>query len=560
MWTVSPQAALKADHLRKTSDLTGCPGVVTGFRTTPDSFFEDLEMKIRMLHVSSRNAVLEIEDGGIYHTKEPYRIRLNGKTLLTTEKVITNLFGLFPSTEYHLEVCASGTVSSLDFCTGPESVTLNVRDFGAAGDGEKDDTLFIQAAVAACPPDGRVLIPKGRYRICCLFLKSNLKLCLEKDAVLVGNASRGTLPLLPGMVETWDEKDEFNLGTWEGNPLVCHTGILTGLYLENVEIHGEGTIDGGASPEGWWKKDQTRILPARPRLLFLNHCRHVVLQGLLFTNSPSWNLHPYFCEDVAFYGTEVINPADSPNTDGMDPESCSGVRILGMHFSVGDDCIAVKAGKIYMGKTYRTPCRDIEIRQCFLENGHGAVTLGSEMAGGILDMKVEDCLFRNTDRGFRLKTRRGRGKDAVVDGIRVRNVRMEQVKTPLVVNSFYYCDPDGHTSYVQQREGIPADERTPDIRRLSFENIRCTDCHVQAAYIEGLPEKKIGELALVHVHVSFAEDALPGQPAMTEGAGDCCRKGFFAANTERLILRDVTVEGQEGDPFILAGNERVEQE
>ena len=515
-------------------------------------------MQIKIVYVAARNAVLEIEDGGLYHTKEEYHIRLNGKPFCRTDKVITNLFGLFPDTEYHLEVCASHGAEALTFHTMYESVTLNVRDFGAAGDGRADDTLFIQAAIQACPPDGRVRIPAGEYRIRCLFLKSNLRICLDKGALVKADTSRTDLPLLPGMVETWDEQAEYNLGTWEGNPLITHTGIFTGLYLENVEIYGEGVIDGGASFDGWWKKDQTKILPARPRLLFLNHCDHVTVQGLLFRNSPSWNLHPYFCKDVNFFGTEVKNPAVSPNTDGLDPESCDGVRVLGMRFSVGDDCIAVKSGKIYMGRKYRTPCKNIEIRQCLLENGHGAVTIGSEMAGGVVGLRVKDCVFRHTDRGFRLKTRRGRGKDAVIDDITITNVLMEHVKTPFVINCFYYCDPDGHTSYVQKRTEVPADERTPDIRRLTFSKIRCTGCEVQAAYIEGLPEKMIEELTFSDVLFSFDEEALPDLPAMADGVSECCRKGMFISNVRKLTLHAVSVEGQEGPPYIIQGEGNYE--
>ena len=112
----------------------------------------------------------------------------------------------------------------------------------------------------------------------------------------------------------------------------------------------------------------------------------MTLQGVTFCNSPSWTLHPYFSNDLKFIGVTVQNPSDSPNTDGLDPESCKNVEILGVRFSLGDDCIAVKSGKIYMGKKHKTPSENIHIRQCLMENGHGAVTLGSEMAGGVVNL------------------------------------------------------------------------------------------------------------------------------------------------------------------------------
>ncbi|HBY71622.1 MAG TPA: polygalacturonase, partial [Lachnospiraceae bacterium] len=158
-------------------------------------------------------------------------------------------------------------------------------------------------------------------------------------------------------------------------------------------------------------------------------------------------------------------------------------------------------GKIYMGRKYKVPCEDIIIRQCYMEKGHGAVTIGSEMAAGIYQVLVEDCIFQSTDRGLRIKTRRGRGKDAVIDGIVFDHIRMKEVKTPLVVNCFYFCDPDGKTRYVQSKEAYPVDDRTPSIKKLTFTDIFCENCHVAAAYFYGLPEQKIEEVIMDHVTV-----------------------------------------------------------
>ena len=105
-----------------------------------------------------------------------------------------------------------------------------------------------------------------------------------------------------------------------------------------------------------------------------------------------------------------------------------------------------------MGSTYKRPCEDVTIRQCCMRDGHGSVTIGSEMAGGVKNLTVRDCLFLETDRGLRIKTRRGRGKDAVVQGILFENIRMDHVRTPFVINCFYFCDPDGHTEYVRSKE------------------------------------------------------------------------------------------------------------
>ena len=131
---------------------------------------------------------------------------------------------------------------------------------------------------------------------------------------------------------------------------------------------------------------------------------------------------------------KVINPKLSPNTDGMDPESVDGLEVVGMMFSLGDDCIAMKSGKYYMGHKHKVPSQNVEIRQCYMRYGHGSVTLGSEIAAGVKNLVCRDCIFEDTDRGLRVKTRRGRGEDCVLENILFENIKMKGVLTPFVVN------------------------------------------------------------------------------------------------------------------------------
>ena len=125
----------------------------------------------------------------------------------------------------------------------------------------------------------------------------------------------------------------------------------------------------------------------------------MVLHGVTIQNSPAWNLHPYFSDNLRFLELTILNPWDSPNTDGIDPESVDGLEVAGVYFSLGDDCIAIKSGKYYMGHKYKVPSKNIYIHQCCMNNGHGAVTIGSEMAAGAKHVRVENCLFYHTDRG-----------------------------------------------------------------------------------------------------------------------------------------------------------------
>ena len=135
----------------------------------------------------------------------------------------------------------------------------------------------------------------------------------------------------------------------------------------------------------------------------------------------------------------------------------------------------------------------------------------------------------------------------MLDDISFWRIDMDNVMTPFVVNAFYFCDPDGKSEYVQTREPMPVDERTPHIRSLSFEDIKATNCHVAAAYFDGLPECKIEEIVMRNVDVSFAENAKSGVPAMSVGTKECSKKGIYASNIERLVLKNVKITGAEGE-------------
>ena len=514
---------------------------------------EQAAAQIKVLKKGGRFAVLQLPDEGKYRAKESYELFVDGCAWGSSDTVVTSLYDLTPDTKVCVEAVAAGKYAKCEFVTDHEYVTINVKDIGAKGDGKQDDTTFIQTAIMICPKDGRVLIPAGDYLIRSIFIKDDINIELSEGARLIARTDREAFSRIPGRIVTTDEKGEYLPGTWEGNPLPMFAGILTGYNAKNVNIYGRGILDGGASRENWWKDPKVLNIAYRPRLFFIHGCKNVTLQGLTLKNSPSWTIHPFFSDDLGFYNVTIDNPCDSPNTDGLDPESCNNVEIAGVKFSLGDDCIAVKAGKVYMGKTYKTPSKNLHIHHCLMEDGHGAVTLGSEMAGGIIDMTVEDCEFSHTDRGLRIKTRRGRGKDAILDGITFRRIDMDNVMTPFTANAFYFCDPDGKTEYVQSREVMPVDDRTPDLRKFTFEDINAKECHVAAFWFDGLPEKKIEEIVLKNIKVTYSPNPTEGQPIMSSGVDKYTRRGFYARNVKKLTIENVSVEGQEGEKTILEG-------
>ena len=499
-------------------------------------------MKFNLLYSTPFSLSFELDNKDIYVTNS-YDVYLNDELILKDyKKNVFSLFDLYPSTKYEIKIISGKDCVSKSFETDPCKVVLDVKRFGAKGDGKTDDTKQIQAAILSCPDNGAVLIPDGTYYVCPLFLRSNITIYLSKNAVLLGNTDRNNYPILPGMTYTCDEKDEYNLASWEGNPLTGFASLITGVNVSNVKIVGLGTINCNADKSDWWVNVRERRIAWRPRGVFLNNCDNVSLVGFTIKNTPSWNLHPYFSTNLKFIDLNVENPKDSPNTDGCDPESCKNVDIIGVDFSVGDDCIAIKSGKIYMGKTYKKPSENFNIRNCSMNFGHGAIVLGSEMSGGIKNITVSQCLFNHTDRGLRIKTRRGRGKDAIIDGITFENIKMDGVLTPLVINMFYYCDPDGHTEYVYSKEKYPVDDRTPYLGQFHFKDIVCENVNVAAGTFYGLPELGIKSITLENIDFKYSDNPVAGRPAMMDFLDEMKGKGLIFYNVDEVNIKNVKFE------------------
>nr|MBQ8244740.1 glycoside hydrolase family 28 protein [Oscillospiraceae bacterium] len=513
-------------------------------------------MNFHCLYTSSVSACFELENSSPYYAENTFDVTVNGAPAL--QGVRTNVFSLFdlaPETEYTVAVGDC----SLTIKTKSEAACISVRDFGAAGDGVSDDTTAIQNAIHACPRNGRVVVPAGTYAVRPLVLKSDMTLDLKEGAVLLGDPCEEHYPLLPGEIQDAQTGNELQISSWEGNPFPCRQSFISAFYAENITIVGQGVIDGNAQNSTWWNNVKTRKI-GRPKLVFFNHCENVTFHGILGRNSACWNFHPFFCKGVYFYNIAVEAPKDSPNTDGTDPESCDDVRYIGVRFSVGDDAIAIKSGKMYMGMKYQTPATNHLVRNCLMEYCHGAMVLGSEMSGGVKDITVSQCYFLHADRGLRIKTRRGRGKYAVIDGVEFSNIRMDNVMAPLVMNMYYFCDPDGHEEIVWSKEPHPVDDTTPYLGKFLFRDMDCTDCEWAAGYFYGLTEQPIGSVTIENVSFTFKEEALSGYPAMMDFIDQECKRGLYFNRVKQVHLKNVTMSGQDGDRLITINVDEVTDE
>ncbi|WP_156250121.1 glycoside hydrolase family 28 protein [Pseudactinotalea terrae] len=392
-------------------------------------------------------------------------------------------------------------------------------------------TSRLQAEIdaAAARGGGRVVVPAGVHRTGALRLRSHVELHLEVGSVLQFDPDPQLYPVVTAR--------------WEGVPREVHMPCLFADGEVGVAITGLGTIEGGG--EAWWRRQHDRELEhPRPTLIGLHSCERVTIRDVFLRDSPAWTVHPALCHDVSVSGVRILNPASSPNTDGINPESCRNVRISDCHIDVGDDCIAIKAGT--EAAAARVVCENITITGCTMVHGHGGVVIGSEMSGGVRNVVITGCVFQGTDRGIRIKTRRGRG--GFVEDVRVTNVIMDGVMCPFVVNPFYHCGDDGKSELVRDRSARPVDERTPVLRRLHIAHVTARGAHAAAGHLFGLPEQPLEDITLDDVSISFADDAQPGVPAMADGVEPVVRAGFRLGHVVDSELSRVRVLGAEGSP------------
>ncbi|MCL2840355.1 MAG: glycoside hydrolase family 28 protein [Defluviitaleaceae bacterium] len=502
-------------------------------------------MKINMLKVTAFGFIFELDSCSCYFA-ENLNIYLNGQFYMTMNTNVCSLLSLKSDTAY--EVLIKGLNEDIIFSvrTLKPDFVINVKDYNATGNGVACDTSAINMAIYTAPVGSIVYIPPGKYLVDQVLLKSGVDIYLERGAVICQSTNRQKLAVLKGYQKNYDHSDTTINASWEGHPLDCYASLIYGKDVENIHIFGEGVIDGNGDIGGFWQNPKVKNIAFRPKNIFLVHCKNIEISGITSMNSASWNIHPFYCDDVILRCLKVESIEDSPNTDGINPESCHNVDIIGCHFSVGDDCIAIKAGKYYMSTAHLRPTRNVNIRQCFMEKGHGGVVIGSEMSCGVYNTSVSHCLFRETDRGLRIKTRRGRGKEAIIDGITFQNVKMERVKHCFVVNMFYNCDPDGKSDYVRSKAFRIRDEMTPTIKNMSLSKIIAEEITGSAIFIYGLPESQVTGVEVNSSTFSFADDSqrVHECPAMMDDFEIINDLGIYIKNAENMCIENNHIIGR----------------
>ncbi|WP_086349008.1 glycoside hydrolase family 28 protein [Candidatus Enterococcus clewellii] len=417
-----------------------------------------------------------------------------------------------------------------------------ITDFGASSDNQMN-TQAIQKAIdtASHAGGGRVVIPAGTFVTGALFLKSNITLYLNAGSVLKFSDDQKEYPVV--------------ISRWEGVEQQVYASCVYAEHAENISVTGFGVLDGNG--KNWWhvfRNDQSALKFPRPKLISFHKCSRITIRDVRLIDSPSWTINPILCEDVTVDNVSILNPSDSPNTDGIDPESCKNVRINNCHIDVGDDCIAVKAGTEETEE--RVSCENVTITNCTMVHGHGGVVLGSEMSGGIRNVTISNCVFQGTDRGIRLKSRRGRG--GTVEDIRISNIVMDRVICPFIINLYYFWGPNGEQQYVWDKTPQPITNETPCFRRLHFMNITAKNVQAAAGFIYGLAEQYVSDITFDNIRISLAEEAEAGEPAMMMGIEKMKNQGFMVNFAENIVFERVSIENHVGEAFQIEQSKEIE--
>lgn len=449
-----------------------------------------------------------------------------------------------------------------------------LTDFGGNGNGTFLNTEAFASAVDWLSErgGGHLIVPEGVWMTGPIELKSGIDLHVTRGAVILFDGDRDLYPIIETSFE--------GLDTWRCESPIHAEGA------ENVSITGGGVIDGNGHlwravkkskltssqwkeqiasggilneaedcwypSEGFLKAERISDMNTppkglsmaeleeikdflRPVMISFRNCRNVLLEDCTFQNSPAWNIHPLMCENVIVKDVTVKNPSYAQNGDGIDIESCTNTLIVDSYFDVGDDGICVKSGKDEDGRKRAIPTKGLIVDGCTVYHGHGGFVVGSEMSGGVEDVKVSNCRFLGTDVGLRFKSKRGRG--GVVKNIHISGITMTDIVTETVLFDLHY---GGKSAVEALADGTPvetepvftADVTTPSFRDIFISDIVCNGAG-RAMYFNGIPE----------------------MPVRNINISDCTinsRKGMEICWSEDITLDNVTVVPETGEPLITA--------
>ncbi|KAK9279547.1 hypothetical protein L1049_013226 [Liquidambar formosana] len=369
--------------------------------------------------------------------------------------------------------------------------SASLTDFGGVGDGKTSNTKAFKDAINQLSQYGsdggaQLFVPAGKWLTGSFNLTSHFTLYLQKDAVLLASQDITEWPVIDPLPSYGRGRDA------KGGRYIS---FIFGTNLTDVVVTGDnGTIDGQGA--FWWQQfHKGKLKFTRPYLIEIMHSDKIQISNLTLLNSPAWNVHPVYSSNIIVQGITIIAPITSPNTDGINPDSCTNTRIEDCYIISGDDCVAVKSGWDEYGIKFGMPTKQLVIRRLTCISPYSAViALGSEMSGGIQDVRAEDLVALNTESGVRIKTAVGRG--GYVKDVYVRGMTMKTMKWAFWMTGNYGSHPDNNYD----------PNALPIIQGINYRDMVAEDVKM-AARLEGIAGDPFTEICISNVTIGMAAKA-----------------------------------------------------
>ncbi|KAI3449211.1 hypothetical protein Pfo_005876 [Paulownia fortunei] len=369
--------------------------------------------------------------------------------------------------------------------------SASILDFGGVGDGETLNTRAFQAAVNhlsqyASGGGAQLFVPAGKWLTGSFNLTSHFTLYLHKDAVLLASQDINSWPVVDPLPSYGHGRDA------AGGRYIS---LIFGTNLTDVVVTGDnGTIDGQGAL--WWQQFHRKKLKyTRPYLIEIMHSDNIQISNLTLVNSPSWNVHPVYSSNIVIQGITILAPVTSPNTDGINPDSCTNTRIEDSYIVSGDDCVAVKSGWDEYGINYGMPTKQLIIRRLTCISPYSAaIALGSEMSGGIQDVRAQDITAIHTESGVRIKTAVGRG--GYVKDIYVKGMNLHTMKWVFWITGNYGSHADNHYD----------PNALPEIKGINYRDVVAENV-TMAARLEGISGDPFTGICISNVTIGMAKKA-----------------------------------------------------
>ena len=409
---------------------------------------------------------------------------------------------------------------------------VSVKDFGGVGDGVTLNTEAFAKAMKHLSDKGggHLDVPAGIWLTGPIEILSNCDLHVTPIAVIIFDPDRDLYPIiqtvfegldtrrcespvhaegarnisitgggvLDGSGEAWRMVKKSKLTDGEWRKLVASGGIVSrdgriwypDEGFEKATMFSNMNVPSVDLTEEQWNEIKSFL---RPNMVSLRNCENVLLEDCSFQNSPCWNVHPLMCKNLIVNRVNIRNPYYSQNGDAIDVDSCENVLITNSTFDAGDDGICIKSGKDADGRRRARPCKNLIVDNCTVFHGHGGFTVGSEMSGGVENIKVSNCRFLGTDVGLRFKSKRGRG--GVVKNIYINDIYMKDILADAILFDLFYGGKSAVEAAAEKDEtvnvpAVPVDETTPEFRDIYISNVCCNGAS-RAMLFNGLPEMPV---------------------------------------------------------------------